>query len=49
MLNQTTHEISSVDIRDMNPDGFPNDDIQNDTFSSLFDFVYDSEIIDCVT
>ena len=48
MFNQTTDDIFSVDIRDMNSDGFVNDDVQYDTRCALLDSVYDSEIIDCV-
>ena len=48
MFNQTTDDIFSVDIRDMNSDGFVNDDVQYDTRCALLNSVYDSEIIDCV-
>ena len=48
MLNQTTHDICSVDMRDMDSGIFLNDDVQYDTRCALLDSVYDSEIIDCV-
>ena len=48
MFNQTTDDILSVDITDMNTAGLVNDNVQYDTRCALLNSVYDNEIIDCV-